>query len=487
MVRRLAALVLAGGLVAGPSPVVDPPPGEAGSGIHGAAAWVLRIDTPAGSALRLADAAAWAGGAPGADAAPAVAGDVAPVRATADPARPDERVTAGPLHWSDPSGSVTLEGGFAEAQAAPAAATARAGFGSAGGTGFPVANRLFTWEQQERLLAQMSAFNDAVFPPLNARIAALRPILDGAGVDAPRFEPVSPVGLVDIGRGRMASASAEVADSVEFAAGRAEVSVDRVRLLGGFVDAAGVSAEAVSERGASGVERRAGVWYAGLTVAGVPVVADDGRIRVAGNDLAKRAVVQPALDLLLTTLREGGVDLRAGEVRETPDGSRIAALELAVTAPSGQVIVSLAGAQVAPPPPGTPPPADDHRTSTAPPPGVGAPSPSAGVAEVAPAIPDMPGDGGAPAGPYASGTAASADLDVAPPAGSGAISSAGGSPPTSAAPRRAAGRGLQPATTARSLRAVYLLLLVAAAAAAVTLPALIRPATVRFDSRRRSQ
>jgi hypothetical protein len=269
------------------------------------------------------------------------------------------------------------------------------------------------------------------------------------------------------------------------AAGRAEVNVDRVRLLGGFVDAAGVSAEAVSERGASGVERRAGVWFAGLTVAGVPVVADDGRIRAAGNDVARRAVVQPALDLLLATLREGGVDLRAGQLRETPDGSRIAALELALTSPSGSVAVSLAGAQVAPPP-DIPPPPGDHQSSPALPRSPISPSSSpVGPAGMVQATQDLGRGDGPLRAPESPDIASGDDLGAMPSIGYGEIPSA--TPSTPAAPRTAVGQRIQRSATARSLQAVYLVLLVAAAAGAVTLPALVRPATVRSYTRRRSQ
>lgn len=530
MARRLAILVLAGGLFGVSSPAVQgaagkgasvsPEPsavpsraGEAGSvgplapsaapspagdAADGARAWVLRIDASPGPVLRLADVAARGGDAPTAVAAPAVVGDTAPVRAVADPARPDDRAVATPLAWSDPSGSLTLEGGAAEAQASRTAATARAGFGTAGGTGFPMANRLFTWEQQERLLAQMAAINDAVFTPLNARIAALAPLLTAAGVAAPRFEPASPVGFVDVGTGRLAAASAEVAGSGDYGSGRAEAMLDRVRLLGGFVDAAGASAEAVAERSAGEEQRRARVWFAGLTVAGVPVVAESGRLRVAANDVVSRAVVQPALDLLLATLREHGVDLRVGATSEGPAGARAAALELAVTAASGNVVVSIGAAAASAPAGFLPAGRDGAATGDPSTPGLRGPGGDSGPV-VAPPVAAPP-----VSAPPVSGSGTPDDEppwivdpgDTAQPSDGNAVGpdGAAGTAPspaaemplaTGASPTPAARRLFQSAATARSLRAVYLLLAVAAAAGALALPALVAPAVTRSGARRR--
>lgn len=491
MKPRLAAAALAAALASLTAPAPGHPAAADSAATspaagEGAAAWVLRLDTPAGPALHLADTTARLGPAAGAEAAPVVVAGTVPVRATADPAHPDEKVVATPLHWADPSGSLTLEGAVAEAQASSRSATARAGFGTAGGTGFALADKLFTWEQQERLLAQVAALDAAVFDPLNARLAALTPVLAAAGLKPPHFEALSPIGLVDTGRGTLAAASAEVASGGSFTSGRAEASLDQIRLLGGFIDARRLSVEAVSERSAESTNRRHGVWIGQLSVAGVAVVADGDDIRVAGNDVASRTLVQPALDLLLDALAEHGVELQVGAARELPGGSEASALQLSVTAPAGRFAISLAAAR-AEAPPVTPAAAPGGRG--------GLPSAGTSDAPVAtgPLPPPVASNHDRPRGgttPLAAPSLPESD-EPADRSGFAEVEESAAAP---AAPPDDAGtavagpeahRPLGAFTTARSLRAVYLLLIVAGIAGALALPALVVPVTGRPAPRRR--
>jgi hypothetical protein len=467
MNRRIAAPLLVAGLA-----LVSPGGATAGPTVAApeAAAWLVHVETPTGLTVRLGEAVARSGDNARAEATPAAVGDAAPIRAVADPSRPDEKVVSTPLNWTDPSGSMTLAAAFAEAQAAPASATSRAGFGTASGTGYPVAS-LFSWEQQERFLAQLQALNQAVFGPLNARMAALAPALAAAGVAAPHFEPMGPLALVDAGGQRMAAASAEVAASEGFASARAEATLEGVRILGGFVEARAVSAEAVSESAGGGEDRRARAWVGSLTVAGVPVVAEGSGIRVAGNDLFSRGVVQPALDLLLDSLRNQGVELRAAEARGDGPGREVAGLEVRMATPQGRWTVSVAGARATAPAQALPPA----------PPTLAALPAHAPAADKLPAVVDS-----APPPAAVPASVPSLSWGADEPEGPEAVSDEAAfaqpmSPGTAGRPVLGA---RLPRAVARSLRAVFLLLAVAGAAGALVLPALMSP--VARPTRRRT-
>jgi hypothetical protein len=475
--RTIAVALLAVGLALAAAGSGRPPTADAAGTVPAeASAWLVRVETPHGLSLRLGDTAARAGDAPAADATPAALGDAAPVRAVADPARPDAKVTATPLQWTDPSGSMTMEGAFAEAQAAPTGATARAGFGTASGTGYPVANALFSWEQQEHLLGEVQALDDAVFVPLNARMAALAPVLGAAGLAVPRFEGVTPLGLVDVGRQRMAAASAEAAAADGFASSRAEATLDGVRLLGGFVDARALSAEAVSEGDAEAPERQARTWIGALTVAGVPVVAEGGRLRAAGNDVVSRTVVQPALDLLIDALRRQGVELRVGDARGDATSRAVAALEVRIATAGGAWTISVVQARAAAAGVGATSPASDAVPAPSP---TAIPAPPAGSAAgrdgLATPVPPAADTGPEPAADAAAtafGAGTGGDRwDEASPATQQAVV-----PPSGGAVVRPVGGRRFPAAVSRSVQAVYLLLVVAGVGGALVLPALVAPA-----------
>ncbi len=310
-----------------------------------ARAWAIKVAFAAkgGQVVEVAAASAEGGENPSATAAPLTAGSESPLRATATPERPDSVTT--PLSATDPTASGTVEGAFAEAHVAGDTANARTGLGNLSGSGFSIANRLFTWEQQEQLMSSWIQTNKAIFDPLNAQMEALAPLLAPLGLKPPHFEPMAGLGFIDVMRGGLVSSTAEASSSPGFSSARASTALGQVRLFGGFVEGKNIMAEAVSESAAGAENRSARATAASLRVAGVDVAVEGGKLRVAGNDLASRSVLQPALDTLLATLAQAGLRVRAGETRADGDLREASLLELELVTPEGNLLISLAHAE----------------------------------------------------------------------------------------------------------------------------------------------
>jgi len=350
---KRAAILLAVALLA----AAAPQPGEAEE--PRARAWAVKVSVPvSGGAVELARTSSESGRQPVATAVPATVFGQQATSATADLGTPDAEDV---LHtYEDPTGSMLLEAGFAEAHVTKATSSARAGFGSMSGSGFALASELFTFEQQEQTLNQWKSAMDAVFVPLNEQIDALSPLLGGAGLSLPRLEGIAPEGLIDVGRARQVASSAQTSSSPGFSSARADATLGEIRLFGGFIEARGVSAEAISESVAGADQRGATARIGSLFIAGIEVVADGDGFRVAGNDVITRTAVQPGMDLLLSSLADAGLTIRALDEAKAGDLREAAALEVQLDTPQGPLLISIAHAEASAASVGAlPPPAED--------------------------------------------------------------------------------------------------------------------------------
>lgn len=341
--RRVSAMILAStlaGLVGG-GPAVAARVANLSTGVapSRARAWVLHVSVPGQDVLQFADASSEGGAAPSGTGAPLAAGGQSQWRATATTKAPDSVTT--PLVWSDSTGSGAAEGAFAEAHVLGDSADVRTGIGSLSGTGFPIANKTLTWDQQVQLMDSWISTNAQVFDPLNAEMAALAPVLAPAGIRPPHFEPMAGLGWIDVMKMRQIAANTRSSSSPDFASARATASAAEVWLLGGFIQARGIAADAVSESAAGTDSRDASARIDSLRIAGVEVKVHDGGFRVAGNDVVSRAVVQPALDVLLTNLKAGGMTIRPALTSALGDLREATALSVELASPQGSVLVSL--------------------------------------------------------------------------------------------------------------------------------------------------
>ncbi|MBI4730059.1 MAG: hypothetical protein HY775_11275 [Acidobacteria bacterium] len=343
---RKTALIAAAVLAAGAIGLTGGPGfGTAAPAPARARAWAVRIAITSQNQelLQAADASSEGGSKPTATAVPGAIGGQSPFGATASPEHPFASST--PLDWQDSTGSGYAEGSYAEARVEGPTATARTGFSSVGGTGFAVANMALTWDQQEQLMNQWIDTNHRVFDPLNAEMDALGAALSPLGIRMPHFEPMAGLGWIDVLRAQNVSSGTETTSAPGFSSARARTSLAAVRLFGGFIEAEGISAEAVSESAGGTDDRRAVARIAKLRIAGVETIADSAGIRVAGNDLLSRAVLQPVLDAALGGLQTAGVTIRVLDSREAGDLREASALQIEIASPGGTALVSIAHAE----------------------------------------------------------------------------------------------------------------------------------------------
>jgi hypothetical protein len=417
-----------------------------------AKAWALHVSVVAGEAhsLRLAEASAQNGSTSVAQAIPMLvdgAGDVA----SATLSRPD--VVKTPLTWTDQTGSVSLEGWFAEAHARDTSSQARTGFGAMTGSGFALASELLTWEQQEQLLGQWTEIGDLVAAQLNAALLPLAPVLAAAGVALPAIEAPPSVGFVDFAGARQVASLADTSSGAGLASARADTTLGSVGMLAGFLEFDDVAATAVSESAGDTETLEAHATVGRVRIGGIEALVDDDGVHLASSGLLPRAVVEPVLDALVDALAAAGVTIRAASVRDGADGLREAsALEVSVVSPLGSVLVSLAHAEAA---------ATAEAVVDA------APAPSGGGVEVqggslAPAAePEVPHTGGGPA---------PGDPDVG-----------------NDAPRVAASGPLArtlPVAVVRAMRTTFLIVLVGGALGALLVPVLIGSMSRKRGARR---
>jgi hypothetical protein len=453
-VRRSTRVAVVTGLLAASTwCAAGAKPGVA-AGQASASAWVVRASILSGAHVAgVAEARSAAGPAPYAWSAPIDADGTRPAQASASPSRPSS--AAGELTWNDPTATVTVDGGYAAASLDGGGASARAGVGSGAGSSFSMASRLLTWQQQQALTAEAAAINDAVFVPVNARLQALAPVLGILGIAAPHFQEMTPLALINVGGGALAASRTTTVSSAGLLSAGAESEVASVQLLDGFVQLDHVRSTAGEDTARSS--------FGAVRIAGVPVVVDQGGITVADNSLLARALLQPVLDLVISTLGQHGITLRFGVATSTGSAREATALELDVETPVGLDQVSVAHAAAA----------------WGAPAGASSPTQPAGTPATAPGSPpEAPppaGTGGAPA----SATAPSPGNPAVQPAPGGLTPRAAPSP--AGRPRIPAWLGFAlPANVARALRSLFLFLPLAGLAATLV------PVLILGHTRRRS-
>jgi hypothetical protein len=340
----LALLVLVGVPTAFASTGDSPAPVPADAA---ARAWALHVSFVAGDAhsFRIAEASAENGSSSSALAAPMIMDGNGVNVASAIPSRPDDVQT--PVTWTDQTGSLSLEGWFSEAHARDASSSARSGFAGMTGSGFALADELFSWEQQEQLLGQWTTYSELVADQINAVLLPLAPFLAAAGIVVPVIEAPPAVGLVNVASGSQVASTAETASGPGFASARAETSLSSVKMLAGFLQADGVAARAVSEGAADTQTLDASAHIGRLRLAGIEVEADEEGLSLASTDVVSRTVIAPVFDAVVGALASAGVTIRAADSRADPQtGLRQAsALEIEVATPQGSLLVSLAHAE----------------------------------------------------------------------------------------------------------------------------------------------
>lgn len=306
-----------------------------------AAAWLadLTLTTGTTSGVQVATARAQSGPAAQAWGAPLTVNGTSYQQAGATTAKPQG--SSASVDYTDQTGSLTMTGGYTKAVVGGGSASVRTGLASGSGSGFAMASKLLTWDQQKRLLDQFMALNDAVFDPLNARMQALAPLFAVAGLEVPSFTKMSAVAAINVGSGDVAAASVSTASGPGMSSARAAVTLTDVQLLDGFIRLNDVQAAADSQSVGGDESRSASVRIGNLTVAGVGVTLDDKGFRLVGNSLLKKATVQPALDQLYAALADNGVTLAVDETGASGDLRQATAFRLAIAAPQGTLSLTL--------------------------------------------------------------------------------------------------------------------------------------------------
>ena len=282
---------------------------------------------------------------PGAWGVPITLDGQQPTAAAASLSAPDAADKA--VAWQDPTGSITIEGGFAQASVTPTAASARAGIGTGSGSSFSVANKYLTWDQQQELTGEVANLNAAIVPKLNTLLSALSPELLLLGLSAPALQQMSPLALIDVADGEGVTASATTASSPSYASAKADAQLGTLSLLGGFITLTGIQASADSEGNAGVPTQRASATLGQVQIAGIAITADQDGVRVAGNGVVDREVLQPLLDLLLSTLASSGVSLHFDETSLAGGLQEATALELDASSSVGLMQLSVGHAEAA--------------------------------------------------------------------------------------------------------------------------------------------
>jgi hypothetical protein len=351
-VRAFAALIPVGGAVlagvgtssgALAQTANDTASGAARAG-PSAAAWALRLAESDGSQqVGLAEVSAESAPTPGARGTPVVLDGQQPVAAAASSSAPD--VADNALSWQDPTGSISVQGGFAQASVTPSSASSRAGIGTGSGSSFSLANKMLSWDQQQQLTGEVANLNAAIMPRLNALLGGLGPQLALLGLSVPVLQQMSPLALIDVADGEAVTVSATTASSPSYASAKAQAQFGTLSLFGGFITLSGVQATADSEGTAGVPTQSASATFGQLQLAGIAVTADHNGVKVAGNSAVDRQILQPLLDLLLTELSSSGVRLHFGETSLTEGVQEATALELDVSTSVGLMQLSVGHAE----------------------------------------------------------------------------------------------------------------------------------------------
>jgi hypothetical protein len=330
----------------------------------------ITLPAPAGGLIAVAQSAARGGDAPLSSASAVTVAGNAPESVVATPQAPDAVKSV--KDYVDPTSSLTLQTGFAEAHVAGAGATARAGFGAGSGSGFALANKFFTFDQQAQMLAEWQSVNDQIAGAINTALSPLAGALATAGISVPQVTGIPATGLVNVMTARNVASSSSASISPGYASARADATVAQLNLFDGFLQIDDVTAQAVSESVSGADTRTASVKYGRLFIAGIEVVLDGDHLAVAGNSVLDRAVVQPVLDTVLGALSTLGIRIHAGDAVADGVTRSVSALSVDVASPGGPVHLAIGYASASAPTvpavlgerfhnPGTP--------ATAPPPG----------------------------------------------------------------------------------------------------------------------
>lgn len=339
----IAKVLMAGAtaLSLGLAPASAPPSGASTLGQPTAAAWLVDVTFTSGttSGVQLAMARAQSGSAAQAWGAPLTVNGTSYQGAGATAAKPQDTKAA--VDYTDQTGSLTMTGGYTKASVGGGSADVRTGLGSTSGSGFAMASKLFTWEQQKLMMDQFVALNDAVFDPLNARLRALAPVFDTAGLAVPQLTKMSALAMINIGSGDVAAASVSTASGPGMSAAKAAVTLTDVQLLDGFIQLNDIQAKADSQSVGGDDDRSARVRIGNLTVAGVGVTIDDDGFHLLGNSPLRKATIQPSLDQLYAALKEHGVTLVVDEIGAIGDLRQATAFRLSIASPQGTLSLTV--------------------------------------------------------------------------------------------------------------------------------------------------
>lgn len=247
----------------------------------------------------------------------------------------------------DPGGNFTLRGGFAEAHTTPSASNSQAGIANGNGNGFAFASKNFSFQQQSQVLGLIQQIDDTVLAPVNSLIDQLAPALNNNGLKLPHLAGPPPTGLIDIADLGVSSSSSQTSSSPGFVSATSNSAISDVKLLAGFIELHGVKASADSESNSGTDSRTATASIGTLTIAGLNMVADDTGFHLASNDVLLKQAVQPAIDLLMTGLKQAGMTIAVQQVEALGDLRSATAFDLSWLTPNGLVRITLGHADAA--------------------------------------------------------------------------------------------------------------------------------------------
>ena len=264
----------------------------------------------------------------------------------------------------DPGGNFTLRGGFAEAHTTSGTSNSQAGIAGGNGNGFAFASKNFSFQQQTQVLNLVQQINDQVLGPVNTLIDQIAPTLNNNNINLPHLAGPPPTGLIDIADLGGVGSSSQTSSSGSFVSATSSAALSDVSLLAGFIQLHGVKASADSESNSGTDSRSATSSIGSMTIAGLNMIADDTGFHLASNDVLLKQAVQPAIDMLMTGLKQAGMTIEVQQVNALGDLREATAFDLSWVTPNGLVNLALGHAEAAaqsvaapviiPPPPVSP-------------------------------------------------------------------------------------------------------------------------------------
>lgn len=363
MIHRIFAVVFAGLLVAA---APHPQAGLADSPTEPrAASWAVTIALPsAGQVLQIGYASASSGARPSASATSFMAGSQGTGYVSADLDHPD--VTKDVRDFTDPAlptclppipqaglnngvcdpgGNFSLRGGFAEAHVSSGSSSSQAGIVSGNGNGFAFASKNFSFDQQTQVLNAIQQVDDLLsqgtngLPGVNTLIDKLN---SATGVlQLPHLTGPPPAGLIDIADAGAISGNAQTSSAPGFVSSTSTSSIGDLKLIGGFIELHDVKASADSESNSGNDSRTATATVGSITIAGLTMVADSDGLHLATNNLLARAAAQPAIDMLMASLKQAGLTIAIDQTSALGDLRDATAFDLSWATPNGLVHISV--------------------------------------------------------------------------------------------------------------------------------------------------